>query len=96
MSTVPLRTSHLPSHERPRMNVELEYRDRIRAMSVAERIQRAEVFFGWSRDYLARSIVAAQGPMSDEDLKWEVARRQYGAHPATKELINELRSRASR
>ena len=78
------------------MSIESEYRERIGAMSVAERIRRAEVLFNWSRDYLARSIVATQGPMSDDDLKWEVALRQYGAHPATKELINELRSRASR
>ena len=78
------------------MNIELEYRERIDAMSVVERIRRAEALFNWSRDYLARSIVAAQGPISDDDLKWEIALRQYGTHPATKELINELRSRASR
>ena len=77
------------------MNIEFEYRARINAMSVVERIRRAEAFFIWSRDYLARSIVAARGPMSDEDLKWEVALRQYGTHPATKELIGELRNRAS-
>ena len=78
------------------MNIELEYRARIDAMSVVERIRRAEALFNWSRDYLARSIVADRGPMSDDDLKWEVALRQYGAHPATKALIEELRNRASR
>ena len=79
-----------------RMNIDLEYRARIDAMSVVERIQRAEALFNWSRDYLARLIIAARGPMSDEELKWEIALRQYGANPATKELIDELRSRASR
>ncbi len=78
------------------MNVELEYRECIRAMSVAERVRRAEELFDWSRDYLARSIIAARGPMSDEELKWEVAIRQYGANPAVRELIHELRTRASR
>ena len=78
------------------MSIESEYRELIEAMSVAERIRRAEVFFNWSQNYLARSIVAAQGPMSDDDLKWEIALRQYGTDPATKKLINELRSRASR
>ena len=78
------------------MNIELEYRRRINAMSVADWIRRAEALFNWSRDYIARSILAARGPMSDDDLKWEVALRLYGTHPATKELINELRSRASR
>ncbi len=78
------------------MNVELEYRARIDAMSVADRIRRTEVLFNWSRDYLVRSIVAARGQMSDDDVKWEVALRQYGADPATRELIDELIARASR
>ncbi len=78
------------------MNIESEYRARIDAMSVVERIRRAEALFSWSQSYLARSIVASQGPMSDDDLKWEVALRQYGTHPATKALIDELRNRVSR
>ena len=78
------------------MNVELEYRARINAMSVADRIRRTEVLFNWSRDYLVRSIVAARGQMSDDDVKWEVALRQYGADPVTRQLIDELRDRASR
>ncbi len=78
------------------MNVELEYRARIDAMSVADRIRRTEVLFNWSRDYLVRSIVAARGQMSDDDVKWEVALRQYGADPVTRQLIDELRDRASR
>ncbi len=78
------------------MNVELEYRARIDAMSVADRIRRTEVLFNWSRDYLVRSIVAARGQMSDEDVKWGVALRQYGADPVTRQLIDELRDRASR
>ena len=78
------------------MNVEIEYRARIDAMSVADRIRRTEVLFNWSRDYLVRSIVAARGQMSDDEVKWEVALRQYGADPVTRKLIDELRDRASR
>jgi hypothetical protein len=78
------------------MNIELEYRARVDSMSVVERIRRTEVLFNWSRDYLVRSIVAARGEMSDDDLKWEVALRQYGADAATRQLIDELRNRASR
>jgi len=77
------------------MNVELEYRIRIDAMSVVERIRRAEALFRWSRDYLARSVLAAQGPMSDDRLKREVALRQYGADPAARKLIDEWPTRAS-
>jgi hypothetical protein len=78
------------------MTIEREYRSRVGAMSVVERVRRAETLFNWSRDFLARSIVAAQGPMSDDDLRWEVALRQYGTNRAMKKLIDELRSRASR
>ena len=78
------------------MNIELEYRARIDAMSVADRIRRTEALFNWSREYLARSIVATSGPMSNDDLKREVALRQYGSDPATRALIDELRDRDSR
>ena len=78
------------------MNVEQEYRARIEAMSVANRVRRAEGLFRWSRDYLVRSIVAARGSISDDEVRWELALRQYGADPATRTLIDELRSRASR
>ena len=84
------------SNETPSMNVDLEYRARIDAMSVAERVRRAEALFNWSREFLARSILATRGSMPDEQLKWEVVLRQYGAYPEVRELIDELRTRASR
>jgi hypothetical protein len=86
----------IESDETSSMNVELEYRARIDAMSVVERVRRAEALFNWSRDFLARSILATWGSMPDERLKWEVALRQYGAHLGVRELIDELRTRASR
>ncbi len=77
------------------MDVEAEYRARVDAMSVVERIQRTEALFNWSRDYIVRSIVQARGQVSERELKRELALRQYGADPATRELIDELRGRAS-
>jgi hypothetical protein len=77
------------------MDVEVEYLRRIRAMSSVERIRRVEALFRWSRDYLARSIVAASGSISEAALKREVALRQYGADPAVRKLIEELSSRDS-
>ncbi len=71
------------------MNVENEYSRLVDAMTVAERVQRAEALFRWSRDYLARSIRATQGPMSEDRLKREVALRQYGSDPAARRLIDE-------
>jgi hypothetical protein len=76
--------------------VEREYRARISAMSIVERVRRSENLFNWSRDYMARSIVAARGPMPDDELRWEVALRQYGADPAMRRLIDELRGHAPR
>ena len=71
------------------MNVEDEYSRLVGAMTVAERVRRAEALFRWSRDYLARSIRATQGPMSEDRLKREVALRQYGSDPAARRLIEE-------
>jgi hypothetical protein len=77
------------------MNPELEYRKRVDAMSAVERIRRAEALFVWSRDYLARSLLAAHGPMAENRLRREVALRQYGADPAARKLIDELGARDS-
>lgn len=81
--------------DRERTSVQDAYRELVDAMSVAERIRRAETFFNWSRDYIARSIVASRGPIPDDDLKWEVALRQYGSDPETRALIDDLRGRGS-
>jgi hypothetical protein len=67
------------------------YRARVRAMGIVERVRRSEELFNWSRDYLVRSIVAARGEMRDDELRWEVAMRLYGASPAMRELIEGLR-----
>ena len=69
------------------MDIETAYRERIDAMSVAEKVRRAEELFRWSRDYLLRSIVASPGRMSDDDVKWEIALRQYGSEPATRGIF---------
>lgn len=77
------------------MNLEAEYRARVGAMSVVERVRRAEALFIWSRDFLARSILATQGPMSDARLKRAVALRQYGTDARVRSLIDEASIRVS-
>jgi hypothetical protein len=74
-------------------SVELEYRRRIDAMTIPERVQRAVELFVWSRDFVARQIVAEPGPLSDERLKWEVALRLYGADPAARSMIERILAR---
>jgi hypothetical protein len=75
--------------------IEVEYRRRIDAMSIGERVRRAAELYAWSRGFVARQILAEQGPLSAERLKWEVALRQYGADPQARTLIERVRARAS-
>ena len=76
--------------------VDDKYRECVDAMSAAERIRRAETRFCWSRDFLARSVAEASPNISEVDLKWEIAIRQYGSSSAFQALVSECRSRASR
>ncbi len=73
--------------------VDFEYRKRIDAMTIAERVQRAEDLLAWARGFIARKIVEERGPLSRERLKWEVALRQYGADPIARSLIEGIRAR---
>lgn len=70
--------------------IELKYRERIDALTPKERVARAASMFQWTRDAIARQIVADSGPMSSERLKWLVAMRQYGIDPATREMIQRV------
>lgn len=76
--------------------VTAEYQALIESMSIKERVRRADALFRWSRDFLARQISDAEAALPEDDLKWEVALRQYGGDPAARELIKELRSRVAR
>ena len=70
--------------------VELKYRERIDAMTPKERVARAASLFQWTRETIARQIVAKSGPMNTEQLKWLVAMRQYGADKNTREMIQKV------
>ena len=75
--------------------VELEYRKRIDAMTIAQRVERSAALLAWARGFIARQILAEQGALSQERLKWEVALRQYGADPIARSLIEGIRARVS-
>ena len=60
------------------------------ALSPQERIARCAAMLKWTRDLLARQVVAELGVISDERLKWEVARRMY-ASDATARTIKDQR-----
>lgn len=70
--------------------VELKYQERIDTMTPKERVARAASLFQWTRETIARQIVAQSGPMDSEQLKWLVAMRQYGADKATRAMIQKV------
>ena len=76
-------------------SVEAEYRARVATMSVAERVQRADAMFRWTREYLVRELALESGQATDPDLRWKLALRQYGRDPRARALIEELRARDS-
>ena len=76
-------------------DVQEEYEARMDALSVCERMQRATAMFNWSREIVARQILAERGPMSSERLKWEVALRQHGSDPTVRRMIERMLARVS-
>jgi hypothetical protein len=76
-------------------DVERAYQERLDALSPRERVTRSVAMFNWSRQILARQILAEQGPMTEERLKWEVALRMYGAESPARALIERQLDRDS-
>ena len=70
--------------------IELKYLERIDAMTPKERVARAASLFQWTRETIARQIIAESGPMDFEQLKWRVGMRQYGGDKKTRELIQKV------
>jgi hypothetical protein len=73
----------------PASSVEKKYQVRIDAMTPKERVARAASLFQWTRETIARQIIAESGPMPFEQLKWLVAMRQYGADKTTRKMIQK-------
>jgi hypothetical protein len=73
----------------PSSFVEQEYQQRIDSMTPRERIAHAASLFQWTRETIARQIIAESGLMPFKQLKWLVAMRQYGADKTTRKLIQK-------
>lgn len=67
--------------------VELAYRDRIDAMTPYERVARSAAMFQWTREQIARQIIAKRGSVDGDSLKWLVALRLYRGSPVVRGLI---------
>ena len=76
--------------------VEQHYTSRMDALSPQERLARSVAMLKWTRDLLARQVTAELGAISDEHLKWEVAKRMYGSNPTTKAMIDQRLEDVSR
>jgi len=68
--------------------IESEYQRRIDALSGKERVARSMAMLQWTRDVLARQIVAKSGAISEDKLRWEVARRLYSSDQAICAMID--------
>ena len=75
--------------------IESAYRDAIDGMSAAERVARSAAMFEWTRQQLARQIIAertengASPDIDPETLKWMVGLRLYGDQPVVRRLIEQ-------
>ena len=76
--------------------IELAYRDRIDAMTPAERVARSAAMFQWTREQIGRQIVSQRGHVDKETLKWLVALRLYGDHPVMRRCIERKLADVSR
>jgi hypothetical protein len=71
----------------PVSTVESKYQQGIAALTPAQRVARSAALFEWTRDQIARQIVAEHGDMDSETLLWQVALRLYGNEPILRHLI---------
>ena len=67
--------------------IEQEYQSRMDALPGRERIARSLALLAWSRQMIARRIIAERGEISEERLKWEVALRLYGSDSTVCRMI---------
>jgi len=69
--------------------IELEYQRRNDAMSPAEKMGRSAAMFAWTRQQMATQLRKDNPDFSDEQIKWQVARKLYQYEPGVVKLIEE-------
>jgi hypothetical protein len=67
--------------------IEQAYQSRMADLPGKERIARSLALLKWSREMIARRIVAERGVISEERLKWEVALQLYAGDPTVCRMI---------
>ena len=71
----------------PESAIEKKYQEGIDALTPAERVARCAAMFDWTREQIARQILADEGERDPELLKWKVALRLYANEPFVCRLI---------
>ncbi len=69
--------------------VEDTYRAAVDAMTPAQKIARMLELNQWAQWNIERCITAERGPLSPEEMKWQVALWIYGHNPECRKLIEE-------
>jgi hypothetical protein len=67
--------------------IEQAYQSRMDALTGKERVARSLALLQWSREMIARRIVAEKREISAEQLKWEVALQLYRGDPRVCQMI---------
>lgn len=75
--------------------VERAYRAHVDAMSIPEKMRRTAEMLSFVRNAIARELRAEHPDVSDERLKWLVARRLYAKDPGALRLVEEMLRRVS-
>ena len=76
--------------------IEHAYQDLVESMTPAERVARSASMFEWTREQLARQIVAERGSLDPELIKWNVALRLYRGDRTIGDLIERKLADVSR
>lgn len=70
-------------------SVEEIYRERVEALSPADRVARMAAVTAWVRNQMRRSLLAADPDLSSEQIKWKVASKLYGQDTELGALIRK-------
>jgi hypothetical protein len=71
-------------------SVEARFRVAQDALPAHARVARAAAMFAWARALIRRELLARDGGLSAERLKWETAMRLYGADATARRLIQRM------
>ena len=67
--------------------IDVEYRRRVDAMSIKEKVERSAAMLAWTRQQMAARIRKESPQLTDEQLKWHVALKLYESEPAVVAII---------